>query len=177
MDTDGIGILGISRGTSAAVIATALNADVRCLVVDGVFSTDHRIDGLVKRWVQIFAKVNLARADRSMTVYRMFRALTMFYVELKCRCRFPSARRALVKLDTVPILFINGERDTYVPPEQTQVLYDIKPGPKEIWICPGAKHNQAVAADPRTYHRNITAFFNRHLSAEAADASTGARAE
>ncbi len=177
VDTDGIGIVGISRGASAAVVAAALNANVRCLVVDSVFSTDHRIDGLVKRWVQIFAKVDLARADRSMTVYRLFRALTMFYVELKCRCRFPSARRALVKLDTVPILFIHGERDAYVPVEQTQVLYDVKPGPKEIWICPGAKHNQAVAVDPRTYHRNVTAFFKRHLSAEAADASTGAGAE
>jgi len=177
VNAGGVGILGISRGASAAVIAAALNAEVRCLVVDGVFSTDHRIDGLVKRWVRIFAKVNLARADRSMTVHRIFRALTMFYVELKCRCRFPSARRALMKLDTVPILFIHGGRDAYVPPEQTQALYDVKPGPKDIWICPGAKHNQAVAADPRTYHRNVTAFFNRHLSAEASDASAGASAE
>jgi len=175
VDSAGIGILGISRGASAAVMAAALNADIRCLVVDSVFSTDRRIDGLVKRWVQIFARVNLARADRSMTVHRLFRALTMFYVELKCRCRFPSTQRALMKLDAVPILFIHGERDAYVPPEQTQVLHNLKPGPKAIWICPGAKHNQAVAADPQTYHRSVTEFFNRYLSSQAAD--TGDRAE
>ncbi len=174
VNSGGVGILGISRGASAAVIAAALNADVRCLVVDGVFSTDHRIDGLVKRWVQIFARVNLTRADRSMTVHRVFRALTMFYVELKCRCRFPSAWRALMKLGAVPILFIHGERDAYVPVEQTRVLHDAKPGLKDLWICPGAKHNQAVATDPQTYHRKITGFFDRHLASEADGA--GARA-
>jgi len=170
-DGPGIGILGISRGASAAVVAAALSADVRCLVVDGVFSTDHSIDQLLKRWVQIFARVDLARATRSMTMYRVFRALMLFYVELKCRCRFPSTRRALMKLQSVPILFIHGQRDTYVPTEQTQVLYGLKPGPKDIWICPGAKHNQAVATDPQTYARQVRGFFGRYLTAEAAQAS------
>jgi len=166
-DGRGIGILGISRGASAAVIAAAIRVSVRCLVVDGVFSTDHSIDELMKRWVQIFARIDLARADRSLHIYRFFRALMMFYVELKCRCRFPSTRRALAKLESVPILFIHGERDAYVPPELTRALYDLKPGPKEIWVCPGAKHNQAVATDPETYAARITAFFDRYLAAEA----------
>jgi len=160
----GIGILGVSRGASAAIIAAALNTDIRCLAVDGAFSTDHSIDGLLKRWVQIFARINLAKADRSMTVHRFFRALMMFYVELKCRCRFPSTRRVLAKLENVPILFIHGGRDAYVPPEQAQALYRAKPGTKDIWMCPNAKHNQAVATDPETYHAKVRAFFDAHLS-------------
>ena len=164
LEDAGLGVLGISRGASAAVIAAALNTDIRCLIVDGAFSTDRSIDGLVKRWIQIFARINLARADRTMTVNRFFRALVMFYVELKCRCRFPSTRRALAKLESVPVLFIHGERDAYVPLEQAQALFDDKPGPKDIWVCPGAKHNQAVAADPETYHRRVRAFFDRHLA-------------
>ena len=162
-----VGILGISRGAGAALIAAALTTDISCLAVDGAFSTDRSIDGLLKRWVQIFARVDLARADRSMTAYRFFRALMMFYVELKCRCRFPSTRRALAKLQHVPILFIHGERDAYVPPEQTRALYEAKPGPKALWTCPGAKHNQAVATDPDTYHRTLRDFFGRHLAGAA----------
>lgn len=172
----GIGVLGISRGASAAVIASAIRPSVRCLVVDGVFSTDFSVDGLMKRWVQIFARVDLARADRSFLVYRVFRTLMLFYVELKCRCRFPSTRRALTKLDSVPILFIHGERDAYVPPEQTRVLYDLKPGVKDIWVCPGAKHNQAVATDPKTYAARVTGFFDRHLTAQPAPAQAADRA-
>jgi len=163
-----VGVLGISRGAGAAIMAAALTTDISCLAVDGAFSTDRSIDGLLKRWVQIFARVDLARADRSMTAYRFFRALLMFYVELKCRCRFPSTRRALAKLQRVPILFIHGERDAYVPTEQTRALYEDKPGPKAIWTCPGAKHNQAVATDPETYHRTLREFFDRHLAGAGA---------
>jgi len=176
----GLGILGVSRGASAAVVAAALSPHVRCLVLDGAFSTDQCIDELMKRWVQIFARIDLARADRSLYVYRFFRTLMMFYVELKCRCRFPSTRKALLKLEAVPCLFIQGERDAYVPPEQTRALVDLKPGVKAFWVCPKAKHNQAVATDPETYARQVTAFFDRHLAGEAgaAEAAAGAgRAE
>ncbi|MCX5672646.1 MAG: alpha/beta hydrolase [Planctomycetota bacterium] len=120
----------------------------------------------MKRWVQVFARVDVARATRTMAVYRFFRVLLLFYVELKCRCRFPSTRRALGRLEAVPILFIQGGRDAYVRPEWTQVLYDLKAGPKELWICADAKHNQAVATDPKTYAHKITGFFDRHLPAE-----------
>ena len=54
-------------------------------------------------------------------------------------------------------------------------MHDLKPGPKAIWICPDAKHNQAVAADPQTYHRSVTGFFDRYLASHAA--KTGNRAE
>ena len=177
VDRTGVGILGISRGASAAVIAAALNPAVRCLVVDGVFSTDHSIDELMKRWVQIFARIDLARADRSIHAYSFFRALMMFYVELKCRCRFPSTRRALGKLGSVPMLFIHGERDAYIRPEWTRVLHDLKPGPKQFWLCPGAKHNQAVALDPATYAKMTTDFFRRYLVAEPAAAASVPAAE
>ena len=167
----GVGILGVSRGASAAVVAAVLSPSIRCLAVDGAFSTDFSIDELMKRWVQIFVRIDLARADRTFSVYRFFRALMMFYVELKCRCRFPSTRRALAKLDAVPILFIQGERDAYVRPEQTRVLYDLKPGPKELWVCLGAKHNQSVATDPQTYARKTVEFFDRHLAADPSSAA------
>ena len=172
----GIGILGVSRGASAAVVAAAINPSVRCMAVDSVFSTDFSIDELMKRWVQIFVLIDPGRADRTYMMYHGFRALTMFYAELKCRCRFPSTRRALTKLDAVPILFIQGDRDAYVRPEQARTLHDMKPGPKDIWVCPGAKHNQSVATDPKTYAARLVAFFDRYLAAETPPPSDSGRA-
>jgi len=163
----GVGIFGISRGASVAAIAAALNSAVRCLVLDGTFSTDYSIEELMRRWAEIFAE-RVGSATHPDFVYRFFRAMTLFYVELKCRCRYPSTRRALTALGSVPALFISGERDTYVRPEQTRTLYALKPGEKDIWICPDAKHNQAVAADPKTYADKITSFFDRHLAGETA---------
>ena len=173
VDQAGLGILGVSRGASAAVIAAALTPAVRCLVVDGVFSTDLSVDELVKRFVQVFARVDVARATRTMAVYRFFRTLLLFYVELKCRCRFPSARQALTTLKAVPMLFIQGGRDTYIRPEWTQALYDCKPGLKELWLCADANHNQAVAVDPTTYARKVVEFFGRHLSPEPTAEAAG----
>ena len=177
-DTDGkgLGILGVSRGASAAVVAAALNPSIRCMAVDSVFSTDFSIDELMKRWVQIFVRIDPARADRTFSVYRFFRAVMMFYAELKCRCRFPSTRRALTKLDSVPLFFIQGERDTYVRPEQARALHDMKPGPKDIWICPGAKHNQSVATDPKTYAAKTVEFFDRYLGDAAPVPAASGRA-
>jgi hypothetical protein len=173
VDRTGVGILGISRGASAAVIAAALTPAVRCLVVDGVFSNDLSIDELMKRFVQVFARVDVARATRTMAVYHFFRALLLFYVELKSRCRFPSTRRSLAKLDGVPVLFIQGGRDAYVRPEWTRILYDQKPGPKELWICADAKHNQAVVLEPKAYAEKIVAFFDRYLPADGPAAPSG----
>jgi pimeloyl-ACP methyl ester carboxylesterase len=167
----GLGLIGVSRGACAATMAAILTPVVRCLVVDGVFSTDLRIDQLMKRWVEIYSRIDIVSVDRTYLVYRFFRVLLMFYVELKCRCRFPSTCKALAKLESVPVLFISGERDTYVPPDETMAFFNMKPGPKEVWICPGAKHNQPVVTDPETYARKVASFFDRHLSAAGGEAA------
>ena len=162
----GLGIVGVSRGGGAAIIAAALTPHIRCMVVDGAFSTDHSVDELLKRYGEIFLGTGIGRRiSHSPTAFRTFRTLLMFYGELKCRCRFPSTRRALTKLDGVPILFIQGERDTYIRTEQTQALVSLKPGPKALWICPKARHNQAVTTDPATYARKLTEFFEAYLAA------------
>ena len=36
----------------------------------------------------------------------------------------------------LPMLFIHGESDTFVPTEMVYSLYKVKPGPKALWIAP-----------------------------------------
>jgi len=172
----GLGILGVSRGASAACIAAVLNSDIQCLVLDSVFSTDYLVDHMIRRWATIFSHIDLSETTEPIFSCRLVRAIMMLYVELKLRCRFPSARKALVRLDQVPALFIAGERDTYVRPEYQRTLFNTKAGEKEMWVCPNAKHNQAVATDPKTYAEKILTFFGKHLSAgsEAAEQSESA---
>ncbi len=163
----GVGILGISRGASAAAVAAIISPHIRCLALDGVFSTDHSIDHLIRRWAEIFARINLVRPNTPDIAARLLRTLTIFYVELKLRCRFPSTKKALVRLDEVPALFIAGGRDAYVRPEHVRALHDLKPGEKALWVCPGAKHNQSVATDPDGYAEQLVRFFDRSLAKQA----------
>jgi fermentation-respiration switch protein FrsA (DUF1100 family) len=38
--------------------------------------------------------------------------------------------------------------------------------PKELWVVPDAKHNQAPQQAPDEYRRRVLAFFDRHLARE-----------
>jgi pimeloyl-ACP methyl ester carboxylesterase len=164
----GLGVLGISRGASAAIVAAALSPHIRCLALDSAFSTDTSIDHLIVRWARVYTSIKVDKYGRPIWICRFVRAVMLLYVELKLRCRYPSAQKAMARLAQVPMLFITGERDAYSPVREQQVLFDAKAGEKELWICPNAKHNQAVATDPRAYAEKVVAFFDRHLGGPAA---------
>ena len=40
----------------------------------------------------------------------------------------------------LPMLFIHGDADDYVPTWMVYPLYEAKPGEKELWLVPGAGH-------------------------------------
>jgi fermentation-respiration switch protein FrsA (DUF1100 family) len=90
----------------------------------------------------------------------------MRFAQPKMGCKYLSVRKALKEMQPRPIFFIHGEKDSYIRVDQTQLLYDVAPEPKYIWIVPGAKHNQSVILEPRQYAARTIAFFRRHLADE-----------
>jgi hypothetical protein len=62
------------------------------------------------------------------------------------------------------MLFIHGEKDSYLPVEQSRKLYALAAQPKTLWVAPGARHNQAVVVHPEKYAKLALAFFNTHLA-------------
>ena len=71
-----------------------------------------------------------------------------------------------MRLRERPILFIHGEKDSYIPIVQTKALYDLAAGPKYLWIVPQAKHNQNVLVAPNEYASRVVRFFREHLAGE-----------
>jgi len=159
-----IGLFGISRGACAAVLAAQHYPRVACIVADGLFSTDRILEHLMKRWAYIFAKVRFVYENHPPAFWRFLRYLLLRYASKKLHCQFPSVHKALKRMQPRPILFIHGQRDSYLPIEQARLLYDAARGPKELWIVPGAKHNQGVTVQPEEYARRTIAFFDRHLA-------------
>jgi pimeloyl-ACP methyl ester carboxylesterase len=170
-----VGIMGVSRGACAAVIAALQAPAIRALVLDGVFSTDMMVEGLMKRWAHIFAAISLVRPTHPPEAFGILRVFTILYAELKLRCRFPLVRKALPRLADVPALFIYGKDDAYIDPQHRVKLYRAKRGTKHLWEVSGAKHNQAVVADPDGYRREVAAFFDQHMP--AADPREDARGD
>lgn len=63
----------------------------------------------------------------------------------------------------VPILFIHGDADTFVPYSMVHQLYQACPTDKDLYVVPGAGHGLAFRRDPERYIRTVELFVNRHL--------------
>jgi len=156
-----LGLFGISRGAAAAVLAAVYHPEVRGIVVDGLYSTDAIIEGLMKRWILIFSKFPRLAMRIPDFLYRMFRWLLMKMAYVKHRCKYPSVQKALAKMTPRPLCFIHGRRDNYISPDHAKMLFELAPEPKLIWIAPDAKHNQSIEADPRHYGSLVSGLFRR----------------
>jgi fermentation-respiration switch protein FrsA (DUF1100 family) len=58
-----------------------------------------------------------------------------------------------------PLLVIHGDRDSTIPLRLGRRLYDAAPGPKELWIVPGATHNDLVEAAGPAYRERLRRFY------------------
>lgn len=69
-----------------------------------------------------------------------------------------------VAQSVLPIFFIHGEKDTYVPTSMVYTLYDSKvKGAKERWIAPGSEHAMSYHDHPQEYTRRVHNFVSRYL--------------
>lgn len=159
-----LGLFGISRGAGAAIIAAEAVSSVRAIVTDGAFSSDTTLEYFMKRWAKIFAKVRVVYENHPQTFWRFLRWLVFWNCSRRFHCSYPSVRKALARLGDIPTFMIHGEKDSYIPVAQTQMLYDCAGEPKYIWIVPGAKHNQSIIVQPAEYAARTLQFFNQHLA-------------
>lgn len=65
--------------------------------------------------------------------------------------------RALEKL-SVPVFFIHGEKDEFTPTQMARDLYAAYPGPKRLYIAPGAGHGDSFWSNPKAYDKEVGDF-------------------
>ncbi len=159
-----IGVFGVSRGGGAAILAAAGIEDVRAIVTDGAFS-ETTLEYFMRRFANAFARIRVVAENHPPMVWRFLRWMLFRECARRSGCRFPSVRKAMVRVGRTPIFLIHGEKDSYIPVAQSQDLFDLARGPKSLWIVPGATHNQSVMMLPVLYGRRLAAFFDEHLAA------------
>lgn len=64
---------------------------------------------------------------------------------------------------TLPMFFIHGDADTFVPTWMVYPLYQAKPMPKELWIVPGAEHAVAYRENKETYTAKVKDFLEKYM--------------
>lgn len=68
-----------------------------------------------------------------------------------------------VKNATVPILYISGESDTFVPTDMTNTLYENTKSETEIVTYPGANHGESIVLHRENYLTTMTGFIEKYL--------------
>lgn len=64
--------------------------------------------------------------------------------------------------DNIPILFIHGDKDDFVPTYMSEINYDKYNGPKELIIVEGAKHSRSYITDKEKYESSILRFYEKY---------------
>jgi uncharacterized protein len=58
-----------------------------------------------------------------------------------------------------PKLFMQGDRDEVIPPRICRQLFDAAQGRKEMWVIPGAGHNDILETAGAQYGKKLRAFY------------------
>ena len=76
---------------------------------------------------------------------------------------FPLLDAASWLCGLLPMLFIHGDADDYVPTRMVYPLYGAKPGDKELWVVPGASHANSYRDNREEYTRRVGEFVGRYI--------------
>ena len=67
-----------------------------------------------------------------------------------------------LRKNRVPVLFVHGARDCFVPVTMTYENYNACAGPKELLIVPEADHGMSYYLEPARYREALRSFWNRY---------------
>ena len=162
-DPAGVGLFGISKGGSTGLVAAAAARDIRCVVTDGAYATYTTIVPYMQRWIKIYSDRHTLQKALPTWFYGLVGLTGVRRVARNRGVTYPSVEKAVGKLRQ-PLLMIHGEGDTYIKPDMAKALFERAKGPKELWVVPKAKHNQALHVAGDEYHRRVVEFFDLHLA-------------
>lgn len=63
----------------------------------------------------------------------------------------------------LPMFFIHGDKDDYVPTWMVYKLYEAKPEPKELWVVPGVDHAHSYLFHTEEYTEKVKAFVDKYM--------------
>ena len=162
-DSRGIGLFGISKGGSIGLLVAANEPAIRCLVTDGAYATYTTVVPYMQRWIKIYSDRHMLQRVLPTWFYGLVGLTGLNRVARIRGVTYPSVEKAVSRVRR-PILMIHGEGDTYIKPEMAKALFERAAEPKELWLVPKAKHNQAIAVAEAEYHRRVVEFFDKHLA-------------
>lgn len=145
---------GVSMGAATVMMCAgdSLPASVKGIVEDS---------GYTSVWDEFSSELN----NKFHLPERPLIDITSLLCQLRYGWNFREASALeQVRHSKLPILFIHGDSDTYVPTAMVHSLYDAKTkGYKQLWIAPSSAHTDSYSNHREEYHRQLRLFINRTL--------------
>lgn len=149
-------VLGVSMGAATALQGTALNLpQVKAIVADSGYTSfeaelNYQADKTLNLpgWASQFVVSAANQASKRQKGFSL---------------KQTDARPALRK-NKLPILFIHGLADKFVPASMSRANYqaDHAPG-KQLWLVPTAEHIQALGQNEALYEQRVLNFCQRYV--------------
>ena len=151
---DNVFLGGMSMGASTLLFAAGedLPPNVRGITADCGFSSPAEILGhIIRQDYHLPPKLVLPLMEVWARVLGGF----SFY---ECDSRKTLAR------SKIPVVFIHGTADTFVPCAMSQAGYDACAAQREIHLIEGADHGRGYLFEPERLTKALVDFFNRNIS-------------
>ncbi|QGJ72162.1 Hypothetical protein PBC10988_38780 [Planctomycetales bacterium 10988] len=162
-----IGLLGISRGGSAAMAAAATHEKVNAVATDGAFGVMEMLLFLMRRYVRIVTGIGPLILMLPTWFIKWHLYWGLLVIEKKRPCRFIRLESLAPKIKQ-PTLMIHGGDDKHIPLSVSKALADRLPNLVDYEVIPKAKHNQGHLKSPEHYQELLKSFFDEHLAAPPA---------
>jgi uncharacterized protein len=151
-----IGVVGLSMGAAAGILAAARSREIDALVADSSFA---RLDCAVERVTRRVAGPLAPLAQRP--ARRVSERLIGTSLESVAPIE------AIAAISPRPVLIIHGKRDRLTDVADAHALYRACGHPKALWVVDEAGHARTRRTGVETYDRRVAGFFKEHLSAMA----------
>ena len=146
-------LYGVSMGAAAVLMATAekLPDNVKCVIEDSSFTSvwdefSIQIKSIFR--LPVFPLLHIASAVSKLEAGYSFREASAIRAVKKC---------------ALPILFIHGKDDTFIPFSMLDELYNAASCEKEKLEIDGANHVQGDWVAPELYWGTIDRFLEKHI--------------
>lgn len=145
-------LAGVSMGASTVLMTAGLElpASVRGIVADCGFTSPDAI------WKHV--------AERNLHIkYGLYGTM----IEKLCQKRIQLSAKDYSTIEamekcTVPVLFIHGTEDDFVPVTMSYENYSACASEKRLYVVPGAGHGESYYMDPAGYEQEVRMFWARY---------------
>lgn len=153
-----LGLHGESMGAGTVMETIPLNDSIKFVIEDCGYSNFHELIGF-----------QITHAYKNRLVRKILRPSLIFAnFFIKTKAKF--SMKKIVTIDIVsstslPMMFIHGKEDYFVPWYMAVDLYKAKTkGYKELYLVEGAKHAEALEVNKILYEKKIMTFIEKALS-------------